>query len=266
MLRWAGGKKSIVKEILPHTPVDIDTYYEPFAGSLTVTRSIVEHSHPRRVVIADANEALVHMWNVIKNDPVLLLSEIDLILATDQDYYTLREEFNTNSELTVRKAAIFLYLNRTNFNGLYRVNRKGKYNVPRGTVNPNWALIKESVTSTSEMLQNVDIYCMGFKEFFDSFGPAMTPKDFVYIDPPYWNGFTAYTPDGFSHDDQRALHQYCDDIAAGVLASNDNCDDVKALYSGWDHFELFKSRSISRDGGSRAAKKCELLMLKNSTP
>lgn len=261
MLRWAGGKKRILNHIIENTPTNVSTYYEPFAGSLTVALAMREHSKPERLVVNDANKALIDMWIDVRDRPQGLVDALDTILSNGPDYYALRDEFNSSSP-SLRRSALFIYMNRTNFNGLYRVNGSGKYNVPKGTTNPDWDNMKQSILDVSASIQDFEFHSLGFTDFFDAFEDSMTPDDLVYIDPPYWNGFTGYTEGGFDHDMQRELHRRSSQCRARVLSSNDNCDEVKALYEGWEHIELYKSRSISCDGGGRGAMKCELLMVK----
>jgi DNA adenine methylase len=269
-VKWAGGKAQILDEIRRLYPEGLGTtitkYAEPFVGGGAVLFDVLSKYQLEKIYISDINRELIATYSHIRDDvdelvDALRTMEQEYIPASDDDrkkyYYEKRERFNTlktASDISVEVAALFIYLNRTCFNGLYRVNSKGGFNVPMGSYKNPTICDESNFTAVSERLQNVEIVCGDYKEsksFIDK-------KTFAYFDPPYrplsyTASFTSYAQDGFGDDKQVELAQYITEICrkgATVVASN---SDPKNTNEKDDFFdELYKTLSIARISASRA--------------
>ena len=246
-LKWAGGKKQIlnfIEDTLPHYIKDkmvIDKYFEPFLGGGAVFFHLFQKYDIKEAFLYDINKELILTFNVVKNSPKKLISELNILsdeyLSLDMDcrknfYYIVRDEFNNaldnfdyNNFSTdhVIRASQMIFLNRTCFNGLYRVNKSGKFNVPMGTYKNPLICDIDNIINVSNVLKDVNLYCGDYsmsEELIDE-------NSFVYLDPPYLpikeNSFTSYTSDGFGISEQIELSKFCkriDAIDSKFLLSN----------------------------------------------
>ncbi|MBP0012615.1 MAG: DNA adenine methylase [Roseofilum sp. SBFL] len=237
-LKWAGGKRQLMPVIKKYIPQKYTQYYEPFVGAGAVLFSL----QPEKTVINDTNKELMNCYNVIKEHPDELL---DLCQEHERNnskdyYYTLRSQdrHSTFKKLSsVKRAARLIYLNKTCFNGLFRVNSKGQFNVPYGNpINPVIA-DRSIIKAVSNFLNQRSVrICEG--DFEDSVSTARQ-GDFVYFDPPYHpisdtSSFTGYSVDGFGQREQERVKQVCDrlsDLGCNVLVSNSNAPLIRELYS-----------------------------------
>jgi DNA adenine methylase len=285
-LKWAGGKSQILNEIRGKYPAELGTtikkFAEPFVGGGAVLFDILSQYKMDKIYISDINRELIQTYITIR-DSVTELIEIlkDLeacyIAASDdirkEIYYSMRDRFNvlksTNSE-SIEMSAIFILLNRTCFNGLYRVNSHGAFNVPQGSYKNPTICDENNLLAVSEKLFGVTIVCADYKEsrsFIDS-------KTFAYFDPPYrplttTASFTSYAENGFGDREQSELAAFIDDISecgARVVASNsdpkniDTSDDFfDCLYARHEIVRIYASRAINSVGSSRG-KISELLI------
>jgi len=245
-LKWAGGKRQLLSEIKKHLPKDIDhyTYYEPFIGAGAVFFNL----QPQKAVINDFNEQLILTYIAIKNDLMNLVKLLSYHKEniSEEYYYELRdidrdaEKFNnlTNTE----KAARLIFLNKTCYNGLYRVNSKGFFNVPYGK-HKNPAVYDEKIlTHISDYLNSnkIKILNMDFEE-----AVCTTCKDsFIYFDPPYHspqkNNFTDYHKNGFNETDQKRLRDLLIKMTEKnikCLLSNSDTEYIRKLYQS-DYFNI----------------------------
>lgn len=229
-LKWAGGKRWLLRE--NKTAFDltgISRYVEPFAGSAAVFFCL----QPRRAILNDANAELIETYKAIKSD---WKSVLDLLCRhhrshSDDYYYQVRDA--TPTDLATR-AARFIYLNRTCFNGLYRVNRRGEFNVPRGTKN-SVILDTDDFERISRKLSRVNLQAGDFERVVDQCGSG----DFIYADPPYTvkhnnNGFIKYNEKLFSWSDQERLKDALTRASgrgARVLVSNADHPSIQELYA-----------------------------------
>lgn len=207
-VRWAGGKTWL----LPHIPellgnLHIEHYHEPFLGGGAVFFSL---EHQKRSYLSDANIQLVNLYIQIRDNPEGLIALFQEMPNTEDDYYRIRAEFT--SEETLANAARFLYLNQTSYNGLYRVNRAGQYNVPYG-FRENWIYNLERIRVASRRLHNTRITAGDFE--VNKY--RIQENDLVFLDPPYTvshnnNGFIAYNQNLFSLEDQRRLKRFIEYI------------------------------------------------------
>lgn len=269
-LKWVGGKGQLVDEIekvLPSNDEKILTKYaEPMVGGGALFFSILSKYNFEKLYISDINAELINAYQVVKNDVENLiekLNEMQMIFLPMDDngrkyfYYTIREKFNStvlSAETATEKAAQFIFLNKTCFNGLYRVNRKGQFNVPMGAYKNPTICDDENLRNIHEALQNVTIVCGDYslsKKFID--------KDtFVYLDPPYrpiseTSAFTAYNSDVFDDNEQIRLSQFIneiDSLGAKIVLSNSDPKNVNEEDNFFD--DLYKNYTINRVEASRA--------------
>jgi DNA adenine methylase len=176
ILRWAGSKTKTVGELVAHLPLEYGSYYEPFAGSASLFFTL--ETGP--AVLGDINPHVCNLYNALKANAKRVAQEVEKLPADDRAYYELRPLLGTHRN-SFQQAALFLYLNRYCFNGLYRENLRGRFNVPRGSKTGNMPS-KSEIAYAGRLLEDADIVCGDFEKTIDRvrFG------DFVYLDPPYY--------------------------------------------------------------------------------
>ncbi len=269
-VKWVGGKGQLVSEIEKLLPSNdgkaLTKYAEPMVGGGALFFSLLSKYDFEELYISDINAELINAYQVVKNDVENLISKLNemqmLFLPMDDNgrkyfYYTVREKFNNTilSEGTATdKAAQFIFLNKTCFNGLYRVNKKGQFNVPMGAYKNPTICDDENLRNIHEALQNVTIVCGDYslsKEFIDK-------NTFVYIDPPYrpiseTSGFTSYNSDVFDDNEQIRLAKFIDEInssGAKVVLSNSDPKNVNEEDNFFD--DLYRNYTINRVEANRA--------------
>ena len=256
-LKWAGGKTRLIPEIKGFVPETINNFIEPFVGAGSVFLSI----KPEKAIINDLNKDLVICYETIRDNVDELIKELSKLSSKNnkEDFIKIRnldrdkEKFKKQTD--VQRAARIIYLNKTCFIGLYRVNSKNEFNVPFGNYKNPRILDEHNLREISEYLKSVTIYWCDFEKII---GMAK-PGDFVYLDPPYQpitktSSFTSYTKDGFSDSDQIRLKNAIDKLKENnikFLLSNSCCDFIKELYSGYNIKEIPLRRLISASGDSR---------------
>jgi len=250
-LKWAGGKRWFVHQYSHLFPDNYNRYIEPFLGS----GSVFFHVRPKRALLGDANPDLVFAYNGIKADwrrIVSLLQEHQNKHSNDY-YYDVRDETPNDP---IERAARMIYLNRTCFNGIYRVNLKGKFNVPRGT--RNCILLKDDdFEATARLLKNTKIVEDDFETLIDQ----AKKGDFVFADPPYTvrhnnNGFIKYNEKLFSWSDQERLARSlvrARSRGATIISTNANHESLRELYEnkGFKFLDISRYSSISASSSSR---------------
>jgi DNA adenine methylase len=255
-LKWAGGKQSLLQEIKQYLPEEINTYHEPFLGGGAVFFYIQQVHKPEKVFLSDLNHILVDVFRNVRDHTDELIEHLkEHKQQHDEEYYyEMRDRFN-ELDKTLEKSALFLYLNKTCFNGLYRENSKGEFNVPIGSYkNPN-IVRAAALQKASRLLQSVQIK----EQDFESSKEDMEAGDFVYLDPPYdpvsdTSNFTSYSGEDFGKDDQARLAEFCKKIdETGVLfmLSNSNTDFINELYSDFNLHKVTAKRSISANAEGR---------------
>ena len=277
-LKWVGGKGQLLKEIEQYYPfakdASITKYAEPFVGGGAVLFDILNKFELQEVYISDINAELINTYTIIRDDVSALLDvlrrfESDyLVLETDERreaYLAKRARFNelkNKKENGVELAALMIFLNKTCFNGLYRVNRKGEYNVPMGAYKNPLICNEYNLKAVSNKLQNVKIVCGDYKKsdyFIDN-------KTFVYFDPPYrpltpTANFTSYTEGMFDDKNQLELAKFIQELdrkGAKIVASNSdpkNTDEDDSffddIYIGQNIKRVFATRMINRNSNKR---------------
>lgn len=250
-LRWAGGKTHSVAFLSSLFPPDIDsgTYWEPFLGAGSLFFSLL----PSRAVLADRNTDLVACFRAVRDRPDLVLRYLRIHAAhtSESYYYAIRTRFNRSAD-SVAKSAMFIYLNKTCFNGIWRVNKKGEFNVPYGHKQHPALPSRTQLLSASTALESTELKAGDFREVLQKARSA----DFIYLDPPYpplnkTAHFTHYTKEGFDTDAQIAVARMAtllDKRGCRVLVSNANTEFIRSLYDGFQILDRGVTRWIRADG------------------
>lgn len=267
-VKWVGGKTQLLEDIKKALPRDLSqwenvTYVEPFVGGGAVLFWILqEYPNITRAVINDINSELICTYRVIQTDVETLIVELGKLQAeylpldkeARKDYFMAqRERFNEADHTDIETAALFIFLNKTCFNGLYRVNSKGKFNVPHGRYANPKICDKDTLRADSALLQRVEILCGDFAQT----GRYAGHNALYYFDPPYrpltdTAAFTSYCKDGFDDAEQTRLRDFCDQIAVNnslFIASNSDPLNVNSEDDFFDR--LYRMFNIKRVSASR---------------
>ena len=264
-VKWVGGKTQLLEDIKKTLPKDLSkrdsiTYVEPFVGGGAVLFWILqEYPNISKAIINDINSELICTYRVIQKYVKSLIVELaDLqnqYLALNEDarksfFIAQRERFNEANKTDIETAALFIFLNRTCFNGLYRVNSKGKFNVPHGRYANPTICDEQTLRADSELLQKVEILCGDFAQT----GKYAGDNVIYYFDPPYrplteTSAFTSYSKDGFDDTEQTRLRDFCDQISANgslFIASNSDPQNVNNEDFFFDHlYQMFNIKRVS---------------------
>lgn len=279
ILKWAGGKSSLLDEITKRLPTYVHTHdfcmVEPFVGGGAVSFWALSNlPRLKKLIINDYNADLINLYYVIREQPHQFINEVQKLqwmydqLQTLEDkkpiYYQLRDLFNERSQSNVVQASLFVFLNKTGFNGLYRVNKNNQFNVPIGSYKKPQLIDSHNVLKLSEKLQNVELLVGDFEQTLE-FIPQNLPCLF-YIDPPYrpiseTASFTAYANNEFNDDEQIRLAKFCRAInelgCQFVLSNSDpknhNINDnfFDELYGEFNIQRIQANRAISAKGSGR---------------
>ncbi|NJK69905.1 MAG: DNA adenine methylase [Microcoleus sp. SU_5_3] len=262
-LKWAGGKRQLLPEIVKYRPklTSKNTYYEPFIGG----GALLFELQPQKAVINDSNKELINCYQVVKESLDDLMEELkkDKYSNSETSYYDMRDLDRSTKKYAnlspVEKAARIIYLNKTCYNGLFRVNSQGQFNVPFGRYkNPN--ILDDAVLkAVSKYLTNNDIALLN-QDFQEAVKTAKK-GDFVYFDPPYdpiseTASFTGYDVNGFNRDEQQRLKKVFDDLTergCKVMLSNSCTDFIMDLYN--DYHDKIKKVKAMRNINSNAFKR-----------
>jgi DNA adenine methylase len=269
-LKWAGGKSQLAPQLEAYFPGKINGYIEPFVGGGGMFFYLSNLGRIKgRVLLADINEELINVYTAVRDSVAELIDALSAHKARHcrDYYYQIRAEDYTPG---VEGAARTVYLNKTGFNGLYRVNSSGKFNVPPGSyVNPR-IFTREAFHDASSALQGVEL---AVRDFHDTIGQAET-SDFIYLDPPYvplsvTSQFTSYIPGGFGLEDQRELAQClieADRRGVRFALSNSATEAIVSLYKGFRQVSVDATRRINRDGSKRGRIDELLIMNRQKRP
>ena len=275
-VKWVGGKGQLLEEIRKRYPSQIEKYCEPFVGGGAVLFDILQTFRPKEVLINDINKELINTYSQVKNNCENLINQLfdlqEKYKNFSQDerknlFYEKRNHYNElkineNTEESLAKATLFIFLNKTCFNGLYRVNSKGLFNVPFNDAKNPSICDENNLRECSDLLQNVTMKVGDYREcenFIDN-------KTFVYFDPPYrpltkTSAFTSYSENQFSDKEQIELAQFIERITekkSRVIASNSdpknadvNDNFFDELYSNFNIERVFASRMINSNSEKR---------------
>lgn len=253
-VKWAGGKKQLLPQLLAFSPPKFENYFEPFVGGGALFFKLHYLGRIKKSYLNDLNENLVIAYKTIKEKPNRLIKELSSgkYKNEKETFYKIREEEPKDK---IKATARFIYLNKAAFNGLYRENSKGKFNVPFGKyTNPN-ILDRENILAVSKALQTDEITCFDFEK-----AVAKAKKgDFVYFDPPYQpisktSSFTSYTKKDFTEKDQKRLFECfkkLDKKGCLLMLSNSYSPLIKSLYKEFDQRTVMAGRAISCKGEGR---------------
>lgn len=244
-LKWAGGKARLITQYDQYFPQEYQTYYEPFLGG----GAVFFYLHPPVSILSDINTELITTYRCVKDSVEELISLLQAHHQQhSQDYYYHVRASTGGTDL--EQAARFIYLNKTCFNGLYRVNSQGKFNVPLGKYkNPN-ICPEDILRAASAALHSAEIKQA---DFTDVLNHATSSNDFVYFDPPYYpvsetSYFTAYSHYCFGETQQVELKEIFVELArrgVKVMLSNSDCEFIRQLYAGFQIYTISASRSIN---------------------
>jgi DNA adenine methylase len=252
-LKWAGGKRQLLRELFKHVPAKHGRYFEPFVGGGALFFAM----RPRRAVLADVNERLVRAYRGVRDD-------VDAVIALlkkyphDPDFFEKTRSRAVDDGTDVEVAAWFVYLNKTGFNGLYRVNKDDRFNVPFGRYENPKICDAKTLRACSEALADADLKVGDFEKVAN----GARRGDFVYFDPPYaplssTSSFTSYTSSGFGIDEQQRLRDFALKLkkrGVHVLLSNSSAPSVRELYArDFDVSEVAATRMVNSKPGGRGA-------------
>lgn len=260
-VKWAGGKNGLINSLISFIPKNFNSYFEPFVGggALFFYLKNLNILNSKKIYLNDKNTELINAYKQIKINPNKFLEELEILKNNHSKEYfykirNLDRDFDFYSLSEVFRAARFIYLNKTCFNGLCRYNAKGNFNTPMGSYKNPKIYDKDLIFSVHEVLKNVSIT----NKDFEVVSLKAKKGDFVYFDPPYYplnktSSFVSYT-DNFSANEQIRLYKLfkmldCEGIK--VLQSNSNTDFIKELYKDFEIIEVISKRAINCKGDKR---------------
>jgi len=260
-LKWAGGKRRLVTLLDKYTPTNIDRYFEPFLGSGAFFFHLVQSRKQFKAYLSDSNPHLINTYREVRDN----LNELIEILVDHQNsyhknrekyYYSVRDD--QSNKTNTEAAAKFIFLNKTCYNGLYRVNKLGNFNVPHGRYFNPKICNKEKLIDCSGLLnsEEVKIVC----DIYKNSTLKCKDNDFVYLDPPYFpisrtSNFTDYTKESFGiqqHQELASEFDRLDSIGTKILLSNSNSEYVKSLYKKYFVLKVKSARSINCNADRRS--------------
>jgi DNA adenine methylase len=248
VLKWAGGKSRSLPEILGALPERIETYYEPFIGGAAVFFALASEKRFKKAVLSDSNRALIEVYSGLKKDPEGIIKVLKTYVHDQDEYYRIRS-LDPKTLDTSERAARMIFLNKTGYNGLYRVNSRGEVNVPFGRYKkPNFC-DEEGLRAASRALSRVTLVVGDF----DKVSKGAKAGDAVYFDPPYdpvskTANFTAYHHEEFGKEDHERLRDAFDRLAArgvAVVLSNSDTEFTNDLFEHWKPKKINVSRPIN---------------------
>ncbi len=259
-LKWVGGKTQLLTQLDALFPQKYNSYFEPFIGGGAVFFAL----NPKKAHINDVNKTLVQTYKNIKENVDELIKSLrkiekDFISKNTEErkefYYSIREKYNSLPAVDFKKSLYFLFFNKTAFNGVYRENSKGGFNVPMGSYTNPKIVDEENLRLVSETLSHTKITSGSFADAVKN----AKAGDFVYFDPPYHplsetSSFTSYSKDSFSMDDQiklRDLFVELDKKGVYVMLSNSSAPFIKEIYSGYKQIPVYASRMINSKSDRR---------------
>jgi DNA adenine methylase len=253
-LKWAGGKSQLLPEISKRLPHDYEQYFEPFLGGGAVFFSL----HSKQAYLLDINSELINTYCVVKNYVDKLISDLKCHIYNKEYYYYIRNidrSLEYENWTNIQKASRFIYLNKTCYNGLYRLNSKMQFNTPMGRYKNPTIVDEENLKACSIALQNVKLIAADFLEIESK----VTSQDIVYFDPPYvplsrTANFTAYSHNGFDRVKQVELYELCSRLnARGIrfILSNSSAPLVLELYKSFNIEFVQTARFINSSSDKR---------------
>ena len=262
LIKWAGGKRQLIEEIRKRMPKEFGTYREPFLGG----GALFFELNPEKAVLNDSNPQLMGTYRQVSENPTALRGILDEIKAEyaafgtqeekDSFYYGKRSRYNeliVSNEQTTETAALFIFLNKTAFNGVYRVNSEGLFNVPTSHRKSVELYDAENFRKASEALKNAELLCGDFEDAC----AGAEEGDFVFFDSPYYETFDGYRKGGFSEADHRrlaVLFRTLSEKGVRCMLTNSDEEFVKELYSGFRIETVEVKRMVNRNASGRTGR------------
>lgn len=255
-LKWAGGKRRLISELEKLFPNKIERYFEPFLGGGSMFFYIKQKYNPKFSMISDINQDLIDTYKSVRDNPKELIKQLKYFKKNNsiKFYYKTRERFNCQKLKGIKRCAAFIYLNKTCFNGIYRVNSKNEFNVPYGKHKNPEVFNENIILYASELLQGVEIVRKDYRNIKD----YARKDDFVYLDPCYdplkKTSFANYTPKRFCELDRIELAKFVRYLkikGVNVLLSNNDLPEIKKLYSDFKIIKILAPRCINSNGNGR---------------
>jgi DNA adenine methylase len=255
VIKWVGGKTKLLPELLARMPERYGRYFEPFAGGAALFFRMA----PERGVLSDSNTDLIGLYRTISKDVAAVIRRLEHHREhhSQTHYYAVRERWNDReiNWSSADRAATFIYLNKTCFNGLWRVNRSGDFNVPIGRYTDPPICVPEALRAAHEVLSRTVLRCGDYRAAVEDAGKS----DFVYFDPPYdpitpTANFTSYTANAFGPEHQRELAELARKLVARgcrVMLSNSDTPFIRSLYRGFKIDRVKCSRAINSNAARR---------------
>lgn len=252
-VKWVGGKRSILPELIRRIPEHYEVYHEPFIGGGALYFAL----QPKEAYLSDINFHLVITYNAVKNDVDGLISNLKVHVKNHSKEYYLKARKRLFTEKDPTKlASLFIYLNKTCYNGLYRVNKSGGFNVPMGNYNDPAILDEPNLRNASKILQGAEIVQQSFLQ------DKAVKGDFYYLDPPYHETYSQYDGSGFGDKEHTQLAEFCrtvDKKGSFFMLSNSDTPFVRDLYKGYTIEIVSASRFVSCKANQRG-KENELII------
>ena len=264
-LKWAGGKARLLGQFERFFPHEVKRYSEPFVGSGAVFFYVMERFNPADVVLSDSNEELMNAYRAVRDDvEELLIGLEEHRRSHGEDHYYRVRSLKPGVLSPPARAARLIYLNKTCFNGLYRVNSRGEFNVPMGSYKNPGIFDAENLRRVSQVLQGVDLQVRHFEELV----PLAKRGGFIYFDPPYHplsktSSFTSFTAGDFKESDQQRLaevYRALDQKGCRLMLSNSDCALTRGLYKGF-RLETVRARRAINSKADGRGEINELLVL-----
>ncbi len=255
-LKWAGGKKQLIEQFKFLFPEKIERYFEPFVGGGAVLFYILQEYNPKEVFISDINEELINCYKVLRDNIEKLILKLQFHKNNHcKEYYYNIRELKTEILSDIERASRTIYLNKTCFNGLYRVNSKGQFNVPIGSYKNPQIFSEDELRFISNLLKNVKIKVMSFENVLE----FVREGDFIYFDPPYHplergKNFTNYTKEAFLETEQKKLKEAFIELnkkGCKIMLSNSDTQFIKNLYNEFNISLVKANRMINCDATKR---------------
>lgn len=259
IIKWAGGKRQLLNRISPLLPKDFNNYYEPFFGGGALYFNLADR-RPIHGVVNDVNKSLMNMYSRVRDDVHIIMDYLEKLDSESMDqgkefYIESRDRYNELLESDIynyETAALLIYLNKHCFNGLYRVNKKGKFNVPYNS-NTSSSFSRNNLLDVSKILKNTELLCGDFEDACRD----CKKGDFIFFDSPYDVSFTKYTSDGFEKEDHIRLYNLfkkLSDMGCYCMSTNHDTELINNLYHDYRIETVDVMRNINRDGSNRTGK------------
>lgn len=254
-IKWVGGKSKLFGSISAYYPVEINNYHELFVGGGSALLGLLDMVKNKKIKVNgkiyayDSNEILIAYYKFLQSDYSLLYDTVMKIKNAEIEekeeyYYYIRNLYNTRKDIDIMKVAEFVYMNKTGFRGVFRLNKSGGFNVPYGHYKNPTIVNKEHLKKVSELIKNVEFMCCDFEDVKN-----IKENDLVYMDPPYVpekkGGFVSYSKNGFVKEKHEALFKLCKNMKCKWVLSNSNTETVREALKHFNIQEIDARRAIN---------------------